>query len=513
MASPTIQTLRDDPDFKGLPDLEKLKVLDHIDADFRGLPQGEKVKVLGAIGGGIATPQPQEATPPPSVEGSSPWEVGQVPTVREVVGAASPVYRPVLETGGLLGGGVLGAPTGPVGGVAGAGLGYGIGKGVADRLDEYAGVKARKSTAINLLTAAKDVGTGATMEMGGQAAGKAIGKGLEFAGRFGKQAIGKMTGAGTGAADEAVKGSEAFTSAMRGKTSPEEIVANAKEALSVIKDKRAAAYQVQLQGIQGGKEIDITPIQMKMADLMKRFGVRVEVDGSLNLSRTSLGKAGNKDVAEVVDTVRGWGTQKGDKTAVGLDTLKRQLDDFYSDSSNARGFVAALRNEVKGTIVKNVPEYATMTKNYSEATSLIKDMEAGLMLRKQGMTGRVVADQTLRRLTSAMQDNFILRRELLEVLGTQGGKDLSGQVGGYAMSQYLPRGLAGVPAGMAGMAAMLQYINPKFVPLIAASSPRLAGEFLRMLGKGAAAAPGASMAVGRAAAYATVPPARDLLGR
>lgn len=481
-----------------------------------GIPptEADLAEVFSAAGAyKSAAPQQQEAAPPASIEGASPLEVGQVPTGREVIGAASPIYRPVLETGGLLGGGLLGARGGPKGVVAGAGLGYGIGKGAADRLDEYAGVKQPDSAGDTFLGAAKDVATGATMEMGGQVAAKGLAKGLEFAGKFGKQAIGKLTGAGTGAADEAFKGGEAFTDAMRGKTKPEEIVANAKEALSAIKDKRATAYQEQLAKIKGGQEIDITPIQVKMSDLMKRFGVRVEADGSLNMTRTSLGKAGNKDVEDVVQTIRGWGQQKGDKSAVGLDTLKRQLDDFYSDSSNARGFVAALRNEVKGTIVKNVPEYATMTKDYAEATTLIKDIESGLMLRKQGMTGRITADQTLRRLMSAMRDNFVLRRELLEVLGDQGGKDLAAEVGGVAMSQYLPRGLAGVPAGMAGMAAALQYINPKFAPLIAASSPRLAGEFLRMLGKGASALPGASIPAGKAAAYATVPPAENLLSR
>lgn len=473
----------------------------------------DMAEVFSAAGNFRPAPQQQVAAPPPSVEGASPWEVGQVPTGKEVAAATSPIYRPVLETGGLTGGGLLGTPAGPGGTVAGAGLGYGIGKGLADQLDEYAGVKPSPSLPERFVTSAKDVATGATMEMGGQVAGKAIGKGLEVAGRFGKQAIGKLTGAGTGAAEEAYRGSEAFTNAMRGKTSPEEIVANAKEALSAIKDKRATVYQGQLAKIQGGKEIDITSIQMKMADLMKRYGVRVEADGSLNMTRTSLGKAGNKDVEDIVQTVRGWGNQQGDKTAVGLDTLKRQLDDFYSDSSNARGFVAALRDQVKKTIVNNVPEYAAMTKDYAEATSLIKDIESNLMLRKQGMTGRITADQTLRRLISAMQDNFVLRRELLEELGTQGGKDLTGEVGGVAMSQILPRGLAGVPAGMTGMAAALQYINPKFIPLIAMSSPRVAGEFLRMLGKGTSTVPGASMAIGKAAAYLTVPPAVNLLER
>lgn len=107
----------------------------------------------------------------------------------------------------------------------------------------------------------------------------------------------------------------------------------------------------------------------------------------------------------------------------------------------------------------------------------------------------------------------VLRCELLEELGIQGGRNLAGEVEGVAMSQYLPRGLAGVPAGMAGMAAALQYINPKFIPLIAASSPRVAGEFLRMVGKASSTVPGASESIGKAAAYLTVPPSANLLGR
>ena len=412
--------------------------------------------------------------------------------------------RPALEIGGMTVGGLLGTPAGPVGSVAGAGLGYGIGKGIADMIER----KPQPSTVSGaLLSGAKDVGTGMLTEATGQVAGVALGKGLQYAGKFGKQAIGKLTGAGTGAAEEAYKGGQAFTDAMRGSSSPDDLVNSTRAALAQVKANRAATYQKQLAGIQGGKEIDITPIQMKMSNLMQKYGVRVEADGSLNMTRTSLGKAGNKDVEDVVQTIRGWGQQSGDKTAVGLDTLKRQLDDFYSDSSNARGFVAELRNEVKGTIVKNVPQYAEMTKDYGTSTAFIKDAESALMLRKQGMSGRITADQTLRRLISSMKDNYLLRRELLEVLGDQGGKDLTGAVAGVAMNPLLPNGLAGIPASLAGSAAFLHYLNPQFLPLLALSSPRVAGEFLRLVGTAAKAAPGAGIAAAKAAGYLTVPPA------
>lgn len=396
---------------------------------------------------------------------------------------------------------------GPAGAVSGAALGYAGAKNVMDVIDEWTGAKPSPTPVERAYGSAKDILTGATMEMGGQVAGKVIGKGIEVVGRGAKQAIGRFTGSGSGAVSEAIKGGEAFTEAMRGKVSGEEIVQNAKEALQLVRDRRALVYQKQLDALPTGKDIDLAPVQMKFSQLLNRYGVKIEADGSLNMSRTALGKSGNKDIEQITEIIRGWGNQPGDRTATGLDTLKRQLDDFYSESSNARAFVASLRNTVKDTLVKEVPEYSAMMKDYSEATKLIKDMESGLMLRKQGMSGRIVADQTLRRLMSAMRDNFQLRKELLDVLGKEGGTDLSGQVAGYTMSGYMPTGLAGLPPSILGSAAALKYLNPKFLPLMAASSPRVMGEFLRMLGKGVRQMPGASGTAGRAAAYLTVPPA------
>lgn len=414
--------------------------------------------------------------------------------------AAKSLVRPALEVGGLTAGGLLGAAAGPLGGVAGAGLGYGIGKGLADVAE------GRPTTPI------RDIGTGMMMEMGGQVGGKIIGKGLEYGGKFGKQLVGKVTGAGPGAAEEAVKGGKAFTDAMRGKISGEDIVENAKEALGTLKANRATAYRTKLEEIGKIKgELDTTPIGEKTIKLMERYNVKVTSDGKFDFSRATFDKKGVRDVKGALETIKNFGTQPGDKTPIGLDTLKRQLDDFYSESSNARAFVAELRNTVKDTIVKQVPEYAGMTKGYAEATKLIKDVEAGLMLRKQGMTGRVVADQTLRRLMSSMRDNFELRRELLSLLEAPAGQDLSGQVAGYTMNALLPRGLQGVGASMAGTAAALNYLNPKWVPLIVASSPRVSGEFLRMVGIVSRSVPGASMTAGKAAAYLTVPPAINLL--
>jgi hypothetical protein len=112
---------------------------------------------------------------------------------------------------------------------------------------------------------------------------------------------------------------------------------------------------------------------------------------------------------------------------------------------------------------------------------MIKDIESGLMMRKQGISGRIVADQTLRRLTSAMRDNFPLRNDLVNTLSTNGGVDVAGQVAGYSLSPAIPKGFAGTLA--VGEAAAAKFLNPKLWPLFVASSPRVQGEFLRLFGQ------------------------------
>jgi hypothetical protein len=123
-----------------------------------------------------------------------------------------------------------------------------------------------------------------------------------------------------------------------------------------------------------------------------------------------------------------------------------------------------------------------MTKGYEEATSIIKDIESAMMLRKQGMSGRVTADATLRRITSAMKDNNELRLDMVRLLGNKTGNEIEELAAGYAMNKVVPNGLARYTAG--GVGALTAMINPQYLPIIAAASPRLQGEFLLFFGKG-----------------------------
>lgn len=417
--------------------------------------------------------------------------------------------KPVLEGIGLAAGGLAG-------GVPGAALGYGMMKKTGDIIEkgiDYIGGEDVEKTTIpqEMIESGKDVLEGATIEMGGKVLGETvIPKVVSTLEKAGSQVVGKLTGAGEGAASQAFKsgkaGGETFKRAMRGEITGQEVVDMAKDSLGAIKDQRSIAYRKSLDIItKNSKPINLEPVHTKLESLMKQYNIKSEItpDGKviLNTKRIAMGKKGIRDIKEIINKVAKWGDEPEDFTAKGLDILKRQLDDFYSDSSQARQFVASMRKTVRETIVKDVPEYGKMTKAYEEATSLIKDIESNLMLRKQGMSGRIVSDQTLRRLTSAMKDNFELRRELVGILTDGADKDVLGAVAGYSMKTFVPRGLAGTGPALVGNVALAKLATPWFWPVVAMSSPRVAGEFLSMLGKAAAQMPGASVAAGRAIAY------------
>jgi hypothetical protein len=102
---------------------------------------------------------------------------------QRVYQAARPYVAPLVEAGGAIGGGLLGAaagvPASPVGmatlGVAGAGLGYGMAKEGLEMADVAMGMKAPRQGAAQVVEPVRNVLEGATMEAGGRVAGQALG--------------------------------------------------------------------------------------------------------------------------------------------------------------------------------------------------------------------------------------------------------------------------------------------------------------------------------------------------
>ena len=466
-------------------DSDRLKAAGFSDSE---VSEYQKLKIAGFSDDEIqqhySPNQKQTRAEIPASEGK-PW-------VRRAAGFVAPA----LPVAGALAGGALAAPTGPVGAVGGAALGYAGGRQLENVANAYAQGQKPPTMAQQAQVVPSDVMAGALAEEGGIAAGKALPYVARAVGTVAKPVLGALSGVGKGAIEEAIssgkkltgnifKSQTAYDRALRGEISGEEVVDNAKAALTEIKNKRSAAYQEQMQKVKDWNHVGINldSIKGKVNDLLKNYVRHDYSNGNPDWSRSALGSKAVGDVKDIVELVEKWGDKPLDNTVSGLDMLKRQLDDYYSESSNARSFVASVRNIVKDTAVKSFPAYEKMTKGYEEATRVIKDIESGLMMRKQGMTGRVVADQTLRRLVSAMRQNFPLRRDLVNMLGKEGGRDVAGQISGHSMSEVAPRGIAGSGPALTieSMGAML---HPQFLPLLASSSPRLQGEFLRLFGKG-----------------------------
>lgn len=108
-------------------------------------------------------------------------------------GTIRPFVAPALEAGGAIAGGLIGAGAGTLaapgvgtaaGGVAGAGLGYGIAKEALNLADVYLGGKAPRAGAAQVVEPVENVLTGATMEAGGQLAGRALGAGAQAVGGY-----------------------------------------------------------------------------------------------------------------------------------------------------------------------------------------------------------------------------------------------------------------------------------------------------------------------------------------
>jgi hypothetical protein len=315
---------------------------------------------------------------------------------------------------------------------------------------------------------------------------KGLGVAARTTGRVVGESLGVTTGAGYGSIREAFRNpSPEFTQALRGKVPTESIVADAREALQGIRDQRSADYLNNYKKVweQTGKtEQNLNSVKEQLFKQLDNFNVKViknAEEGKLNFdfSRSTIsdGMEANR-VREVVEAVYGWGDQAGDSTVVGLDLLKRKLDDFYSSSRQANAFIAPIKQQVR-TILERVPEYKKMTREYAEISNIIDDIQGGLSL-----TNKASTETTLKKLTSVLRDNNEFRKAMVEQLQKYSDSDLKGQIAGASLGQVAPRGLMRTVVGGGVMGTASLILSPAFLASLPLASPRIVGEFLRVLG-------------------------------
>ncbi len=384
------------------------------------------------------------------------------------------------ELTGLIGGGALGTPFGPVGQAVGAGLGYSGMKNMAEQFLSMGGYGKQISPTERGLQVATDVPMGMATEMGGQIAPKflsALGKGITYP-------WGAYTGSGSRALGEAYKGKPGLTEFMRGQGNEPELVKQAKSGLESLIQERNMNYSDLLSKIKGNQTV-INPGEISNAvkTTLKDFSLNTATPTIPNTigkpiwanTRFSTNRIAQKEMETAVDTINKW----TDYSPRGVDELKQALDNLYKRSQpEASTFIVKLRNRVKDVLVDKVPEYKQMTSQYKTATEEISEISRDLSLGDLS-TKKSALSKLLN--TMKKDDNFTI--SLLSKLDEKSGGKLIPSLAGMQMQSYIPTSLVGRMGGMYEIFQGLSGLSAGEVAGILASSPRLTGEFMNIVGK------------------------------
>lgn len=337
------------------------------------------------------------------------------------------------------------------------------------------------------ITNPEDAATGALVGgimPGGVKVAGAVGNAVKNgAGVAARNILGASTGTGAesirGAYQAGKTGSQEFLGNMRGNTSFNDVVDNAKQALSNMRADRANAYRSGMIDIKNDASvIDFAPIQKAMDNISSM--------GSFKGQQINKNAAGT--VSDLAETVGNWSKLNPSEyhTPEGLDALKQAVGDIRDSTqfgTAARRAADSVYNSVKNQISLQAPTYNKVMKDYAEASTQLSEVEKALSLGDKASK-----DTAIRKLQSLMrnnvQTNYGNRLTLAQLLSDKGGVDLLPAIAGQSMSSAMPRGIVGAGEKVGALGAAI--MNPASIPgLLAAApftSPRIMGEAMYGLG-------------------------------
>lgn len=343
----------------------------------------------------------------------------------------------------------------------------------------------------------------ATIGAGGQAAKTATkvaaraadiaGDGAEVAtkgaARVAAEIQGKMTGTsqetiaqGFDAARRGGQELDEYTKALRGETSPEELVTRLREGIDRISTEKTQNFGDMLKSI-GGERVDTASIRADVQTELGKVGVKVTDDGKLDFSGSKFRTvpAAQSKLQAMYDEVANLGDEQ---TVLGIDTSRQALKalELAGDDASARTanmVITAAKNRVADA-GKKVPGYREALLKFGEDAEFLDELNRSL-----SSTDKATIDTAYRKLATALKTNNEQRMRLLQELDeATDGYVLSG-VAGQQLSEWLPRGLVGVITGGGALGIASGAIAPGFLPGLVLASPRVTGEVVRALGIGA----------------------------
>lgn len=316
-------------------------------------------------------------------------------------------------------------------------------------------------------------------------------KGAQLLGKGVKNAMAETLGFTTGSGAEAIKqagragleGGETgkrFAENLRGKVPIENVLADAQSNLNTMRQNLSNQYRSGMMDVSKDKTVlDLAPVE----DLIQKAK-------SENIKYGEYKDEGaHKAIMEVQDIVSRWANKNPAEahTPEGLDFLKQKINnevlsklDFQKDKF-ARKLVGDVYSGIKNTINEQAPTYAKVMKDYQEGADLIGEISKSMAMNPKA------ADYTkINRLQSIMRNNvntnYGYRKELVDKMVQEGGKDILPSLAGQQLNSITPRGLTGKGIDVYALATALH--NPIGSALeIAATSPRLVGEGAYLAGK------------------------------
>ena len=309
----------------------------------------------------------------------------------------------------------------------------------------------------------------------------AAGKIVKAGGNLAAEGLGITTGAGGEAIKTAARAGaqggeagKACREAMSGAEPADAIVNDAKVAVSNLRKERGDLYRQDMAKIGADSTV------LTFDDIDTAVGNAVKTFKGKSISPSV--EAVQTQIRDVVEEWKGLDA-KDFHTAEGLDALKQRIGDIRDNTqfgTPQRLAADKVYNAIKGTIVKQAPDYAKVMKGYEQASAQIKEIE-----RTLSVNPKASVDTALRKIMSALRDNvntnYGKRRELVAFLARSGATHLLEKIAGRSLSAVAPRGLARTLAGGEGVgaAAALAAHNPAvaatLVGGLAASSPALVG--------------------------------------
>ena len=350
-----------------------------------------------------------------------------------------------------------------------------------------AGLAAKMPTINKALTTAASVTNPITI------VGTAVGKAAPVIGKVAANlsgSLGTHTGAlpleqATKSGYEGTQSAKDFVGNLRGKVPMTDVLDAAKANLEVMGRAKSAEYRDGMAQVSGDKSVlSFDGIDATLGDAVKMA--------------TFKGQVKNQRAADVLqkigDEISAWKQLEPSQfhTPEGLDALKQKIGGLVEgipfEEKTARLVGSKVYNSIKSEIVKQAPVYADVMKDYSQASDQIREIERTLSLNKNAPI-----DTAMRKLQSLTRNNvntnYGNRINLAKQLEEQGGSAMMPALAGQALNTWQPRGLGGQLSGGLGLGGYalggggLSGLAMGGT-VLAAQSPRLAGEVAYKIGQG-----------------------------